>query len=199
MKINVIIILIATIFFGFLITKQLEAKDRVDKATSVQAINDIASEVAESIKGNEKLRIDLDTLSSQKETLLDTTTSKASSDEAVSEEIGKLKVETGQTNVTGSGVEIKFQNSLQLTQLVDLTNALRNIGADAISINGTRVVAETALTDQMGVSPVTFKVIGDKKVLADSLQRNGGIIEQIDNTGKVSEKNSLDINKVKGK
>lgn len=198
MKSNVIIILIATILFGFLITKQLEAKVRVDKATSTQAINNIASEVAESIKGNEKLRSDLDTLNTQKETLLDTTSSKATSDEAVSQEINKLKVVTGQTNITGEGVEIKFQNSLQLTQLVDLTNALRNIGSDAISINGTRIVANTALTDQMGSAPVEVRVIGDKKVLSDSLQRNGGIIEQIDNTGKVSEKNSLDINKIKG-
>jgi uncharacterized protein YlxW (UPF0749 family) len=199
LKRNILILLLITILFGFLVTKQLDAKVRVDQATSDKSINDIASQVAETIKANKKLREDLDSLNTQKATLLDTSSSKASSDEAISKEINQLKIITGQTDVVGSGVVIKFQNSLQLTQMVDLINALRNIGSDAISINNNRIIATTPLNSQMGSSPVTIKVIGDKKVLSDSLLRSGGIIEQIDDSGKVTQEDNIEIPKVRGK
>jgi uncharacterized protein YlxW (UPF0749 family) len=51
----------------------------------------------------------------------------------------------------------------------------------------------------MGSSPVTIKVIGDKKVLSDSLLRSGGIIEQIDDSGKVTQEDNIEIPKVRGK
>jgi uncharacterized protein YlxW (UPF0749 family) len=190
--------LLATMFLGFLLAKQIDAKVRVDRLNSPQNISDNASEVVEVVNSNNQLRQDLSTLLAQKNTLLNTSSSKAASDESVTNEINQLKVITGQADVSGPGVEITFNNNLQLTSLVDLINALRNIGGEAIMIGNTRVIVSTPLTDKMGLAPVKIKVIGDKKILSDSLLRSGGIIEQIDPSGKVVQKDKIEISKVKG-
>lgn len=190
--------LLATMFLGFLLAKQIDAKVRVDRLNSPQNISDNASEVVEVVNSNNQLRQDLSTLLAQKNTLLNASSSKAASDESVTNEINQLKVITGQADVSGPGVEITFNNNLQLTSLVDLINALRNIGGEAIMIGNTRVIVSTPLTDKMGLAPVKIKVIGDKKILSDSLLRSGGIIEQIDPSGKVVQKDKIEISKVKG-
>ncbi len=187
-----------TVFLGFLVSKQIDANIRVDKINSPQNINDVATQVVQVINGNSKLRQDLNQLDQQKAVLLNSSTSKSASDEAVSNEINQLKIITGQTDVSGPGVEIKFTSDLQLTDIVDLINSLRNVGAEAIMINDTRVIASTPFYESMGQAPVTIKAIGDKKVLTNSLERSGGIIEQINAGGKVTPKDKLDIAKVKG-
>ncbi len=167
------------------------------EVSSPQKISNAATEIAEVIKGNKKLREDVSTLEGQKSTLLDSSSSKVASDDSISKEITQLKILAGESDVSGPGVEIKFDKSLQITQLVDLVNALRNIGAEAIVINDVRVVGHTPLYEYMGTAPVTIKAIGSKKILSDSLLRRGGIIEQIDASGKVTQNDSLTLPKVK--
>lgn len=193
-----IILFIVTVFLGFLLTKQIDAKIRVDKVNNPKNISDIAAQVVQVINGNSRLRQDLAQLNIQKAILLNDSTSKSASDEAVTKEINQLKVITGQTDISGPGVEIRFTSALQLTDIVDLVNSLRNVGAEAIMINDNRIIANTAFYENMGRAPVMIKAIGDKKVLADSLERSGGIISQVNAGGKVTQKDKIDIAKVKG-
>lgn len=197
MKEKILLALIMVIF-GFLVVKQVDVRSRVIATSDPKTTTIVATEVTEAIKGNKKLRQELESLTNEKKALLNSSTSKIASDESLTKEIQQLKIATGQTQVTGPGVEIKFGSSLQLTQLVDLINALRNIGAEAIDINGIRIVANTPITDSLGSEPVVIKAIGNKDVLSDSLLRRGGIIEQIAASGKVDKQDKLVLAKIKG-
>ena len=65
------------------------------------------------------------------------------------------------------------------TQLIDLINNLKNIGCEAIAINGQRLTGTSSITSGIFTPPMTINVVGDKDLLYNSLVRSGGIIEQI--------------------
>ena len=65
------------------------------------------------------------------------------------------------------------------TQIVDLVNALRNIGTYLISINNQRITANFFIPNNYFSSPYEIKALGNKTVLESALTRKGGIIEQI--------------------
>lgn len=187
------LLLIVMIVFGFLLVQQLQVGGRIEQVTDPAKSNAISVEVAELIKGNKKLQEELQTLQDQKLSLSESSSSTSQTDASLSEQSKELKILTGETDITGPGVEITFDKSLQLTQLVDLINALRNIGAEAISVNDTRIIGSTHISSTLGTAPITVRAIGNKDVLHDSLLRRGGIMEQIGSDGQATTKDSLDI------
>lgn len=193
MKNHYTLILVVALIGGFLISKQVKVSQRIIEATAPKNTSVAATEVAELIKNNKKLRDEEASLTEQKKTLEQTGSSAQENDSSLSKELEKLKIVVGGTNVIGEGVEIYFEKSLQEAQVVDLVNALRNIGAEAISINGKRVVASTPFSDETGLAPLTILVVGNKQILNDALLRKGGIIEQIGGGAKVSEKDNLSL------
>ena len=71
--------------------------------------------------------------------------------------------------------------------LLMLVNELKNAGAEAISINGERIINTTAITCDGNVilvngnkisSPFEIKVIGSQEALMGALKRPGGYLEQ---------------------
>lgn len=187
------VLLVVMIVCGYLLVQQLQVGGRIEQVTDPTKSNAISVEVAELIKGNKKLQEELRTLQDQKSSLTESSSSTSKTDASLSDQVQELKILTGDTIVTGQGVEISFDTSLQLTQLVDLINALRNIGAEAISINGTRIIGSTVTTSTMGEAPLTILAVGNKDVLHDSLLRRGGIMEQIGSDGQATTKDSLEI------
>ena len=75
-------------------------------------------------------------------------------------------------------------------QLIDLINTLKNIGADAITINEQRINNYSSIAQGVFNPPLVIKVIGDSELLYNSLNRSGGIIDQIGN-GSVYIENNL--------
>jgi len=94
--------------------------------------------------------------------------------------------------VTGPGIEINFDDKVSSTQMVDLINAIKNIGCEVIAINDQRVVLNTSISEGFFNSPTNVKAIGDKELLFQALERTGGILEQI-GFGKVSKSDNLVI------
>lgn len=189
--------IIMLVILGYLISQQLELNSRVKIVTDPSTTSALSVEVAELIKGNKKLDIDLTTLQQQESTLSQSSSSNSQTDTSLNDQLKQLKILAGTTSVTGQGVQITFEQSIQLTQLVDLVNALRNIGAEAISINDKRVVMNTALTENMGNTPLAISAIGNKDVLHDALLRRGGIMEQTGSNGQVDAKDTITIPAVK--
>ena len=190
------LLIIVMIIFGYILVQQLHVGGRIEQVVDPTKSNVISIEVAELIKSNKKLQQELRTLQDQKESLSASSTSTSKTDASLGEQVKELKILTGETKVTGQGVEILFDKSLQITQLVDLVNALRNIGAEAISINGVRIIGSTYILSALGSSPITILAIGNKDVLHDSLLRRGGIMEQIGSDGQASTKDSIDIKSI---
>ena len=94
--------------------------------------------------------------------------------------------------------------------LLEVVNALKNAGAEAISINEQRIVNSTAITcagniikvngEKLG-SPFVIKAIGLTEKLKGALTMPGGYLEVLEKDGvqvKVEEANSIEIPKYNG-
>ena len=85
--------------------------------------------------------------------------------------------------------------------LIEVINALNNAGAEAISINGQRIIQTTAITCEGNVikingqkvsSPFTIKAIGSQGLLYGSLTMIGGYLYILDEAGVIVETTQMD-------
>ena len=104
----------------------------------------------------------------------------------------------GKTDIKGEGVIITLKNDnnkrIESDDLLTLVNELKLAGAEAISINGKRIVNMSEIVNVGGVilvnservaSPYIVKAIGDQKNLSSSLLLKGsGFIDTYTNLGK---------------
>lgn len=122
--------------------------------------------------------------------------------QAKQEEMKKNDMLLGMTQVKGPGVEIILKDNLTAINdtigyfnpsnvivhnidLIEVVNSLKNAGAEAISINGQRVVPTTSITCVGNVikmngqkigSPFVIKAIGNQELLYGSLVIPGGYL-----------------------
>ena len=115
-------------------------------------------------------------------------------------ELEKQKLMLGTTDVSGTGIIISLEDSNNSTKKIDaddlmiIVNYLRDAGAEAIDINGERIVDSTffayignsyiKINGKRISSPYTIKVIGDPDYLKSSLVGSGGYAEKITNWGQ---------------
>ena len=115
------------------------------------------------------------------------------------ERLKELNTYLGLTDVTGSGIIITLQDntSTKLVSSKDLVhdgdlraviNEIKNVGADAISINDQRIVQSSTINcagaivqinDESIGSPFVIKVIGDQTNLYYNLTRPGSYIDRL--------------------
>ena len=115
------------------------------------------------------------------------------------EELKKSQLLLGTTDVTGEGVVVTLtdteESSITADDLITLVNELRFAGAEAISINGVRVMPMTDIVDidsyiiikpsQRIVSPYVVKAIGNQTYLVSTLcLKNSGYVDKYNNSGK---------------
>lgn len=139
----------------------------------------------------------------------------------IQENIKTLSTQLGLTDVTGKGVIIKVDDAMvqstfdpnstivHAEDLISIVNELKNAGAEAISINGQRLVSTTAITcignvikvnDERITSPFTIKAIGLSESLA-GINRPGGYIEKLKENGivvNIKKSNKIEIPKYTG-
>jgi uncharacterized protein YlxW (UPF0749 family) len=105
---------------------------------------------------------------------------------ALEENLLALRIANGEAAVAGPGVSVLVDGKSNLVELQDLVNELRNASAEAIAVNGVRVVARSAIVpaedgriviDRQALSPpYTLEAIGDTDTLVGALERKGGLI-----------------------
>ncbi|MCQ1528126.1 DUF881 domain-containing protein [Lutispora saccharofermentans] len=138
----------------------------------------------------------------------------------LSEELNKARIIAGLVDVEGPGItmlvdDLKFTehynyNIIDYTDLLELVNELNAAGAEAISINGQRVISTTEIR-QAGLHinintvkfapPFTFKAIGDPKTLEAALRMRDGIIQRIEGKGiaiSITQEQSIIVKKYDG-
>ncbi len=112
------------------------------------------------------------------------------------EELNQANMLLGKTDVTGEGIIITIENTsvdgtsdvmaVSTADLLSLVNELRLAGAEAISINGERIVSNSDIFDvgnfiyingQRTTSPYEIKAIGDRKYLESALNIKGGYMD----------------------
>jgi len=91
----------------------------------------------------------------------------------------------GLVELTGPGVEVIVSAPPSVEEMHDLINELRNAGAEAIALNGQRIVTHSVLLPveegfllegELLTPPYRFVAIGHSETLERALERKGGVI-----------------------
>lgn len=108
------------------------------------------------------------------------------------EKESQLGILAGTVAAQGPGITLKITDptgQVQSDQLLDTLQELRAAGAEAIQINGTRIVAGTYFSDVDGgvaidgkkiTQPYEFKVIGKPQDLEPALNIPGGVVQTLE-------------------
>jgi len=195
-KKGIIIITIVSFILGIIITRQFLLSQKIKANVNSQNNEALAYEVSELFKNNEKLEIEVNKLKTEVENLDASSQNQKVANDTLEENLKNYQIILGSTNVIGDGVRITFDKKITSVQLIDLINALKNIGIDAIAINDQRINLYSSIEEGTFLSPTKVDVIGDKKILKTSLTRSGGIMDQI-GYGQVEEVDNLVLGKVK--
>lgn len=139
--------------------------------------------------------------------------------ELMEEELEQAEMTMGKTDVEGSGIEITLRDSdneeirnIEDDDLILIINYLKSAGAEAISINGERIIA---MSDIVSIkdeyikinlktkieSPYIIKAIGEPSYLESSLIGNGGQVDKLRKEGhdiSITKSNKITINKYNG-
>lgn len=143
--------------------------------------------------------------------------------EAKEQELKENNMLLGNTDVVGDGVEVVLQDapeqnisiglSYQLIHYSDIqrvVNELKNAGAEAIEINGQRVIPMSSITCEGNIikmngerigSPFVIRAIGSQSLLYGGLSRVGSILDVISeagNTATITKVDNITIPKYSG-
>lgn len=173
---------------GVLIVAQLRAQRRLRTLTLGQ--DDQAILLSELIDANLALQAEVESLRAQTSVYEDE--NRGTVLEELVAELNRVRVINGMVEVSGPGVEFVIDGSLSALDLQDLINELRNAGAEAIALNGCRVVLSSVLTvDDHGEptidgqdvgQPYALQAIGDSETIETAMIRPGGLVSILRHT-----------------
>ena len=143
--------------------------------------------------------------------------------ETKEQELKENNMLLGTTDVVGDGVEVVLQDAAEQNSSIGLSyqlihysdiqrvvNELKNAGAEAIEINGQRIVPSSSITcegkiikingERVG-SPFVIRTIGSQSLLYGGLSRVGSILDAIreaGNTATITKVDNITIPKYSG-
>lgn len=173
-----LILFIAAMLLGTIIVQQIYLHRKISEISKPDQTQALGLEVSQLYKNNVKLQEEVDQLTQEKQKTSQSLADREAATVNLQETLEKYQIIASIKPVVGQGVKIQVADKLETVQLVDLVNALRNIGVEAISINNRRIGPKTGV-DSSFQAPYEILVIGDSEVLSNSLTRPGGIIAQI--------------------
>ena len=141
------------------------------------------------VEGNARLRSEVEQLETQ--VIAFQEDNRQASLQVLVEELTRLKVANGLVEVNGPGVQITLDGEISVYDLQDMVNELRNAGAEAISLNGQRIVAASIVAAQGqrtvvdGVTvtgPYLLQAVGDPETIEEAITRRGGILDLMKGT-----------------
>lgn len=192
---------------------------------SVQSMaeNKLRDQVLKEQENYNKLYVQAELAQERLENLRKDAASNSEEAAALEEELTKLNRLLGYSDVTGKGLVITLKDSdsknayttdsiIHDMDLVELVNELFNAGADAVSVNGQRIVSSTAIScngnivrinNEKIAVPFVIKAIGSPEGLYGTMVRPGSYIGLLKDAGiKVDvekvEKNELVVPKYTG-
>jgi len=203
---------LAAVALGILISLQVETQKNVSAAEKInqERLSRLKNVVANAQAENNRLRKEQQELAAK----LDQARKQGGADPTVLAQLDQIGIMDGTRKVQGQGIQILIDDRQQerkivwpltVDNLVEIVNVLRFAGAEAISINGQRIVGSTSivnsgtttiLVNQMPIKraegvPYEINVIGNPDTLNDyftnlvgaSLKQSGGM--QVSVTRKV--------------
>ena len=199
-----ILVGIVTIILAASITLQVRTMKKASSEISFAFVNDELKDTL--LSWREKYQEAASNLENSNKQLAEARKNAASRTQETEEIAAKLKINNmllGLTDVTGNGIQIKVEDSkvslitedinLYLVHDADLReilNELANAGAEAVEINGERIVVSTCITCAGNIisingtrisSPFIIKAIGNQETLYGAITRPGGYIQLMQN------------------
>ena len=177
-----------TVFLGLLITWSIRQNDQPEVLTSARE-DELVLILDDLVKQTDDLEQELIKQKQVLESLKNGSSDQARA--AAQRRLDQLIVLSGTAPVSGSGLQIRITGDLYSVSaftLLDMVQELRDAGAIAIEINGSRVVSNTYFQDAPdGIkisqktirSPYVVNAIGDPATLETALKIPGGIVETI--------------------
>jgi len=186
------------LILGIMLAYQFRVTREIQRIESVQTVKDLAIQVDQMKKDRDALQARVDTLRAR----LDSAAVGPLTPE-MKDELEKAKVEAGISELIGPGVEVTLNDSnisprpgenpnlyvLHDEDVLRVLNEIKAAGAEAISINGQRLLATTEVRctgptivlnkNKRLAPPYVITAIGDPDTLESSLKMKGGVAEAL--------------------
>lgn len=219
-----VLIALVTIILTASITLQIRTMKKASSEISFAFVNDELKDTL--LSWREKYQEAERNLENSNKELAEARKNAASRTHETEEIAAKLKINNmllGLTDVTGNGIQIKVEDSkvtlitedinmylVHDADLREILNELSNAGAEAVEINGERIIGTTCITCAGNIisingtrisSPFIIKAIGNQETLYGAITRPGGYIQLMQNQTiptEVKKMQSMRINKYSG-
>lgn len=174
---------IICLLLGVALVVQFRTQGNIVKAMMVDSSTEQATMIRGLVDSNAALRKEIETLQQQLSQYEDGNSE--GNIQTMANDLNRIKVVNGMIAVAGPGVELTLNGLLAPEEIQDIINELRNAGAEAIALNGQRVVVSSVVAlDRMGatlegmplIAPYRFTAIGDPETLAKAVDRKGGLV-----------------------
>ena len=172
---------------GILAVGQLRGQAGVPGLSALTA-TELTQLIANLTTGNDQLRDTIAELSGQEAHLVEARDRGDTTVDELKADLARIRAWAGLTAVTGQGIAITVRGPIGGDGMEELLNELRNAGAEAIAIDGLRVVTGTVVAGAPGALSVENQALGDAfeiraigspQILTGTLTRTGGVIALI--------------------
>ena len=181
---------IVALFLGILVVTQFRSQDVYSRSLQLETPSPLTTPIANLSDRNNSLRDEIFDLRLRVAAARDSVASGQGSLTESQREIDQLKIFAALSAARGQGITVKIDGTFDDRAMSDLTNELRNAGAEAISVNDVRVgarswygagPARTILLDGRQLNgPWTVRAIGASDVVYVAITRTGGIEGQFE-------------------
>lgn len=193
-----LVLVIVGIVLGILLAFQYRFTKEIQYTESVQRVTELSNQVNQMKKERDALQAQIDTLRHD----LDSAAAGPQAEE-LKAELEIAQVEAGVSELTGPGVEVTLNDSnislrpgenpnlyvLHDEDVLRVLNEIKAAGAEAVSINGQRLLATTEVRctgptivlnkNYRLAPPYIISAIGNPETLENSLKMKGGVAETL--------------------
>ncbi len=169
---------------GFLLVVQLRSQGSANGLEELTS-QDLTLLVANLNTRNDQLRTEVGDLEGQLIVVDAAAGNGERSAQQLRAEITRDRAWAGLDGAVGQGVTVTLTGPIPASAVQEIVNELRNAGAEALAVDGVRVVNGTVATGDVGALSVdgvslgndfSITAIGDKDALAGTLVRPGGVV-----------------------
>ena len=179
---------IVCFILGLLLVAQFRTQRMTDSSLPSASSADQLVIISSLVENNTRLREEMETLEEQLSEYQQATGRAVL--ETLVEELNNVRIINGLVEVSGPGIEASLDGPIGVLDVQDLINELRNAGAEALTINGERLILYSGIasTEDGGMTisgaalsrPYVLQVIGQPGIMETALLRSGGLIATLE-------------------
>jgi uncharacterized protein YlxW (UPF0749 family) len=172
---------------GILAVGQLRGQAGVPGLSNL-TVTELTQLIANVTAGNDELRDEVADLARQETHLIETRNRGETTVGSLTDDLARIRAWAGLTAVSGQGIAITVSGPIGGEGIEEVLNELRNAGAEAIAVDGIRVVAGVVVAGGAGELSIEntplgdafeIRAIGSPQILIGTLTRTGGVIAQV--------------------